>query len=174
MRVTQATGYYGHQVVNVLSQWVGGETEFWGRCKRSVILADWMQGVAVREIETRYSIPFAAEIQLGDIQRFANTTRFHLRSAHQILAALITIGLEEEAKFEAVHNQLEFGVPAEALTLMKPPFSFTRGEYLAAAGQGLGSVEALRQATLQHLEQNFGVERAKMLIQRLGNMAAAA
>jgi helicase len=174
VRVTQATGYYGYAVVSVLRQWVGGELEVWARCKRSVILADWMAGIAVREIETRYSIPWAAEIQLGDIQRFANTTRFHLRSAHQILAALITIGPDEEAQFEAVYDQLEFGVPKDAVGLMKAPFNFARGEYLTAAAQGLGTLPAFQQATLQQLEHAFGRERAGMLGQELGTLADAA
>jgi len=42
---------YGPVGLRVLRRWVDDEIAFWGRCKRAAILADWMDGVSIQEIE---------------------------------------------------------------------------------------------------------------------------
>src|SRR4030066_295015 len=81
---------YGSPVAGLLQQYVAGRHEYWQRCKRAAIVWDWIQGLPVEEIERRYAInPFQGVVNYGDISRITENTRFHLRSAHQVIAALI-------------------------------------------------------------------------------------
>lgn len=52
IRVSQAASRFGEIVVPALRCWVSDKIEFWGRCKRAAILADWLEGVSIQEIET--------------------------------------------------------------------------------------------------------------------------
>jgi hypothetical protein len=105
IRVSQAASRFGDSVVQALRRWVGDEIAFWGRCKRAAILADWMEGVSIQEIERSFSVPFGGQVQSGDITRFADATRFHLRSARQILSALLTMTPEQEVEFDLIGRQ---------------------------------------------------------------------
>ena len=51
IRVSQAASRFGDAVVQALRRWVGDEIAFWGRCKRAAILADWMEGASIQEID---------------------------------------------------------------------------------------------------------------------------
>ena len=128
IRVSQAASRFGDTVVQALRRWVADEIAFWGRCKRAAILADWMEGVSIQEIERSFSVPFGGQVQSGDISRFADATRFHLRSARQILSALLTMTPEQEVEFDLIDRQLEFGVPAALVPFMETPFLLSRGE----------------------------------------------
>ena len=99
-------------------------------------------------------------MQSGDIQRFADATRFHLRSAHQIIAALLSMTPEQETEFEQVARRLEFGIPADLIELMQPPLLLSRGETLALANAGVRSRSALARAELPMLKRIVGERRA--------------
>jgi helicase len=158
-RIDQARMTFGHMIVQALQRWVGDEISFWARCKRAAILSDWMQGAAVQEIEQKYSVPFGGQIQSGDILKFADGTRFHLHSAHQVLSALLAMDQTKEEEFESVLTQLEFGVPSDLAPMMSRPFALTRGECLALATRGVRSVTILTQSDRALLVDVLGTVR---------------
>ena len=80
---------YGHSMAQTLQRYCRDQVSYWARCKRAALLFDWIEGTPVETLESRYSTtPFAGAIGYGNIVRIADATRFHLRSAHQILATL--------------------------------------------------------------------------------------
>lgn len=134
-RVNDLIVRYDHAMSRVLQRYGADEHELWRRCKRAAILFDWVEGVPVDSLERRYTAnPYAGAIRYGDIVSIADATRFHLRSAHRILAALFP---EQPAFLEAVDvllTRLEFGLPERALPLRKLPIALTRGQCLAHLG----------------------------------------
>jgi helicase len=86
IRASQVGQRFGADMAHFLQRYCDGEFEFLARCKRGVILYDWIDGVPVDEIERRYTTtPFQGAVSYGDVARIADGARFHLRSAHQIL-----------------------------------------------------------------------------------------
>jgi ATP-dependent DNA helicase len=169
-RISDAAGFFGTTIVQALQRWVSDEHSFWARCKRAAILADWMNGTPIRNIEDRYSVPFGGDVRLGDIQRFADAARFHFRSAHKILSALLTITAENEEEFQRVAKQLEFGVPADLAELMETPIALSRGECLAFASRGIRSRAALFTLPPEALLDVLGARRAHELTSTLARL----
>ena len=56
------------------------------------------------------------------MRRFADITRFHLRSASDILSILL-LGLHPQEEIDALLKQLEVGIPAELLGLLALPLA---------------------------------------------------
>jgi len=162
-RINDAVSLFGRTIVQALQRWVSDEFAFWRRCKRAAILGDWMMGTTVQAIEKRYSVPFGGQIQNGDILRYADGSRFHLQSAHQILSALLAMDPAKEMEFETAIAQLEFGVPAELTVLMRAPFSLSRGECLALADRGIRSPLSLAAAQAEILTEVLGKTRATQI-----------
>lgn len=135
---------YGNAICRLLQRYGADEHEFWRRCKRAAILFDWVEGVSVENLERSYTAnPYAGAIRFGDIVSIADATRFHLRSAHRILAALFP---DQPAFLEAVDvllTRLEFGIPERALPLRKLPVPLTRGQSLALLREGVHTPEAV-------------------------------
>jgi helicase len=96
-------------------------------------LFDWIRGVSIEEIERRYAStnPYSGNISYGDVRKFADLTRFQLRSAHQIASLIFPGQFLDEKAIDALLKQLEVGIPADSLDLLELPFSLSRGEYLA-------------------------------------------
>lgn len=163
-RISDAMAFFGAEVVQTLQRWAPDENAYRGRCKRAAILADWMGGTSIRDIENRYSVPFGGAIQLGDIQRFADATRFHFQSAQRILSILLAMTPVQEQEFEVVARQLEFGVPPELMALMEAPIGLSRGEALAARERGIQSPVHLVHTPLDKLVELFGDRRSKQII----------
>jgi len=140
VRPNQAAQRFGQQVVALLQRYVEDQHDYWARCKRASILWDWISGTPVSQIEQVYSVtPFAGKIGYGDIRRFADTTRFHLRAGYQIAAALFTeYGTRGEA-VDILLKRLEIGLPTGALGLLALPLALDRGEYLALHARGTTS-----------------------------------
>lgn len=161
VRIQQAAERYGDEAVRLMQRYVDDEFEYWKRCKRAAILWDWVEGVAIDEIEKRYSTNlYQGRVNHGDVRRFADTTRYHLRSAHQILAALfLNEGPSDEA-MELLLRRLEFGLRAESLPLLELPLSLTRGQMLALSGNGLVTFQAARAAAKSLLVALIGEEAA--------------
>jgi len=135
------------------------------RCKRALILADWIDGVAVDEIERRYSPNAFSTIAAGDITGYADSSRFYLQSAFKMASVIFGgVGLTE-AEVTGLTRQLEVGIPAAALPLMDVPFALTRGEYLALHSLAINDLAALRAADQPRLIALLGKRRAMQLIQ---------
>jgi len=137
VRVNDAIQRYGRSAANALQRYCREEMDVWRRCKRAAMLYDWIEGKSVEELERSYTTnPFQGTVNYGDVTRIADSTRFHLRSAHQIVSAL----LPEQAAFlealDEVLRRLEFGLPSRSLPLLRLPISLTRGQYLALTAAG--------------------------------------
>jgi helicase len=143
-RVNDFIVRYSQPMLRLLQRYGADEQELWRRCKRAAILFDWVEGVPVDSLERRYTVnAYAGAIRYGDIVSIADATRFHLRSAHRILAALFP---EQPSFLEAVDvvlTRLEFGLPERALPLRKLPVALTRGQCLALLEAGVQTPEAI-------------------------------
>ena len=144
VRAADATQRFGQQIVQAMQRYCRDQFEFWARCKRAAILYDWIEGTAVEVLEKRYSTtPFGGAIGYGNIIGIADATRFHLRSAHQIVSTLLPDRPEFLQALDEILQQLELGLPTSVLPLTKLPVPITRGQYLALAAAGVRDAEAL-------------------------------
>jgi hypothetical protein len=140
-RPGEAADRYGSDTVRLLQAAARSHHDYYGRCKRAAILWDWMRGTPMEEIEQRFSTtPFQGKIGHGDVRCFADSTRFHLRSAHRIATVMFVGQGPSEASVEELLKQLELGIPREALGLLSLPLSLSRGEYLTLHGEGIRTV----------------------------------
>ena len=164
IRVSQVNQRYGFGVSQQLQKYAADQFEFLCRCKRAAILWDWIEGTPIDELERRYTTnPFQGSIGYGDIIRIAEGTRFHLRSAHQILAALFPENPSFLAALDEILLRVELGMPASALVLTKLPFSLARGQYLALLGQGCSRVKDVQALSDEVLDACVGTSDAKRL-----------
>jgi len=141
-RIGQATQRFGTSVVQILQRFAPDVRDYWARCKRAAVLFDWMRGVRVEIIESNFSTtPYFGRIEMGDIRRFADTTRFLLRSATEILG-LVAPEANVSEHIDSVLNQLEVGIPVEALGLLALPPILTRGQLLDLYTAGISTPSA--------------------------------
>ncbi|HXS54010.1 MAG TPA: DEAD/DEAH box helicase [Usitatibacter sp.] len=142
-RITDAQQRYGSESVRLLQRFANETQDYWARCKRAAILWDWMHGVSTEEIERHFSpTPYQGRVTYGDIRRIADATRFHLRSAQQVIAVLVTDDVEILRSIDATLESLEVGLPRESLGLLDMRASLNRGQYLALHQAGVRSKEA--------------------------------
>ena len=160
----EVTRYYGRDVTRMLQRGASNRYEHWGRCKRAAILWEWTRGYPTREIEKKYSVtPYGGSVGAGDIRRFADRTRFHLRSAFDIADVLLLGEGPDEKVVDRLLRQLEVGLPAGALGLLDLPLRLTRGEYLALHEAGFEQAEEVRKAPTSGLSGHVGETRAEEL-----------
>ena len=116
VRPGEASSRYGADTTRLLQRHVDDEFDYLARCKRAAILFDWINGESIDTIEKKQpsANPYQGKISHGDIRRFADTTRYHLRAAHQILSVLFIDQGPSANSVEALLRQLEFGLPAGA------------------------------------------------------------
>lgn len=137
VRIQDVSQQYGPGVARALQRLAQDMHQYWARCKRAAILWDWIKGVPVERIEANYSpTPFQGVIGYSDIRRFADVTRFHLRSAHQIASVLFPGQGADAQAVEKLLKRLEVGLPEDALPLLALPVPLARGQYLALYRNG--------------------------------------
>lgn len=174
VRVNDAIQRYGHQLPRFLQRYGADEHEVWRRCKRASILHDWIEGIPVDVMEHHYTTnPYQGSISYGDIASIAETTRFHLRSAHRILVALFPEQPAFLAEIDELLTRLEAGLPTRALPLLSLPLS--RGQYLALVEAGVLDIEAVRAMLDADLSARVGATsavRLKTALQPGGQLSA--
>ena len=152
-RVSDVIQKYGDGVSRTLQRYGADEHELWRRSKRASILFDWVEGVPVDVLERTYTAnPYQGAIRYGDIMSIAEGTRFHLRSAHRILAALFPDQPDFLTALDVLLTRLEFGLPEAALPLAGIRPRLSRGQCLALIQIGvvtLDQLSALDDARLQ-------------------------
>jgi helicase len=164
VRAGEVARHFGHQMPALLQRYCGDQFVFWGRCKRAALLHDWIAGTPVDALEANYSTnKFGGTIGYGDIIRIADATRFHLRSAHQILAALFPDQQEFVKGLDEILYRLELGLPHGALVLTQAPVRMTRGQYLALFAMGVRSLSDLENLNDDNLRMAVGVSTAELL-----------
>ncbi len=153
----EAARRFGTPIVNALQRFADDNFSYFARCKRACILWDWISGTAVDKIEEKYSAtPFQGKIGYGDIRKFADATRFHLRAAHQITSLLFVTGGPTEDVIDRLLRQLEIGLPADALGIVDIPVDLGRGDYLALLNAGVRTVEQVWQHSDEQVLQILG------------------
>ncbi len=163
-RTRDVSSRYGHSITSILQRYCADRFEFWARCKRAALVYDWIEGIPIDALEKRYSTtPFAGAIGYGNIIGIADATRFHLRSAHQILATLLPDQQEFLKELDEVLQRLEFGLPFAALPLAKLRVALTRGQCLALFGAGVTTSDHIRGMDDESLRQCVGRPTAGLL-----------
>lgn len=163
-RISQAAQRYGAEISRVLQRYCPDEIEFWRRCKRAAILGDWVDGEVIEDIERRYTTNvIQGSIGYGDIARIADSTRFHLRSAHQIVSALFPNEPGFLAGLDEVLKRLEFGLPADAIGLTSLWIPLTRGQLLALSRGGCKSIDEVKALPIERLIECVGAAAASSL-----------
>ena len=164
VRPSEASTKFGADTVRLLQRHVDDEFDYFARCKRAAILFDWIHGEPVEAIEKKYSPnPYQGRIGHGDIRRFADTTRYHLRAAHQILGVLFIDQGPSVESVEALLRQLEFGVPTAALPLTELPTPLSRGEILALFARGISAIGAFWEMLKSQLADVLSTTRIAQL-----------
>lgn len=164
VRQQEAAVRYGPDTVRLLQKYARDELDYYARCKRAALLWDWVHGIPVDEIEGRYTPnPYQGRIGHGDVRKFADTTRFHLRSAHQIASIMLVGQGPDEEAIESMLRQLEVGIPSDALDLLSLSVPLTRGEYLALNSANVKTVESLWALSKDQIEQLLGPVRTVQL-----------
>lgn len=167
VRASEVAQRYGQPMTRTLQRYAHDETEFWCRCKRASLLYDWIEGTPVDALEKRYSTnPFQGAVSYGDIMRIADATRFHLRSAHQIVTTLLPDQPEFLKGLDVILQQIEFGLPTTALPLTKLPVLLTRGQYLALKNAGATTLEGVNALSDERLRDCVGSGVAAQLKRR--------
>ncbi len=157
-----ASARVGNVVVNLLQKFAGGEMfTYYARCKRVAILFDWINGVPTERIEAEYTMnPYQGKVGYGDIRRFADATRYHLRTVAPIASLILVDRCPTGESIDILLKQLEVGVPRDSLDLLKLPIGFERGEYLALYGKGIKTYEAFWAVPGENLIRILGSDRA--------------
>lgn len=160
---------YGHPMAQTLQRYCRDQVSYWARCKRAALLFDWIEGTPVETLESRYSTtPFAGAIGYGNIVGIADATRFHLRSAHQILATLFPGEPAFLAGLDEIVQRLEFGLPARALPLSILKVRLTRGQCLALMSVSVTSAIDLDSLSAERLIECLGKVTALLLRPNIG------
>jgi helicase len=164
VRASDANQRYGQQMVQAMQKYCRDEIEFWCRCKRASIIFDWIEGTSIDSLEKRFTTnPFQGAIGYGDISRIVDGTRFHLRSAHQILSALFPDRPDFLKELDEILKRLEFGLPANSLKLVEIPTPMTRGQYLSLINVQANKPEDVYALTDTVLINCVGKATAKLL-----------
>lgn len=163
---SKAAALFGSEVVNSLQRNAENSLSWYARCKRSLMLVNWIEGMSVEEIEQRFTAtPFYA-IEYGHIQSVVSATRFHLRAAVEIATVMVADTPLSEDDLEVFLKRLEVGLPEEALDLLEVPALLTRGEYLTLLRNGIKTVAELWALNDADIKGILGEVRAK----ELGNL----
>ncbi|CAG9217792.1 Replicative superfamily II helicase [Paraburkholderia tropica] len=163
-RVADASQRYGHAAIRLLSRFGADEACFRRRCKRAAIMHDWLSGVPADVIEQRYSPnPYQGAISYGDIIAIADSTRFHVRSAQRILAALFPEQADMADAVDKLLIGLEFGLPEEGLGLVQVPIPLNRGQRLALLAHGARDSAQIMQMSDADLIACIGSESASQV-----------
>jgi len=154
---------YGQSIVATLQRNVSDFFGYYARCKRALLLWEWIHGVPMEHIEQSYSVNAYNTVGYGDVRSCADTTRFHLRAANQIATVMFIDKGPSEESVETILKQLEVGIPADALELLSLPLTLTRGEYLSLYHAGVRKPEDLWERPVAFLHELMGPERAAQL-----------
>jgi replicative superfamily II helicase len=155
---------FGFNLVPTLQRFAPDKIGYLARCKRACVVSDWIEGIPTDEIERTYTTQiYAAPFNYGDIRNVADTTRFHLRCARQIVSLLLLSVPAFEQEIDDLLMQLEVGLPKDTLDLLAIPVALHRGDYLALRSVGVRTREQLWQMQQSHLEALLGRSVSKQI-----------
>jgi replicative superfamily II helicase len=166
-RAEEVTRQFGRQISGLLQQRAGTDRGYFARCKRALILADWIAGLPVEEIERRYTANPFVPVGHGDIRGLADATRFYLASAARIAVIVHTDARLGEENVEQLLKRIDLGLPEQALGLTDLDLALDRGEYLSLFNAGIHNREQLAAATDGQLSSIVSTERTDQIRVRL-------
>lgn len=146
---------FGWDVTRMLRHRATSDRQFYARCKRALIIADWLDGVAVGDIEGRYSPNTFVRVGHGDIRGYADGSRFLLESILRI-SAIVLERAEDPDSVATLLKRLDLGVPVEVLELTELPIALSRGELLGLWRAGLHSLAQIAGTPIEDLERIIG------------------
>jgi hypothetical protein len=138
----EAGGRFGFDVARSLSHRAESDVAFYARCKRALIVSDWIAGESTTDIEERYSSNAFSRVGHGDIRGYADGSRFLLDSALRISAIVLGRAEDQEAA-GLLLTRLDLGLPADAIAISGIAFPLTRGEILALFRAGVRDQAAI-------------------------------
>lgn len=146
---------FGHSLANALRMRARSDKEYYARCKRALIVAEWLDGVPSSDIEGRYTVNPFSPVGHGDIRGFADGSRFLLEAAMRIASIVLQIGMDEEENV-AFFKRLELGIPASALPLTALGVALNRGEILRLWQRGIRTRDNVAALGREELESLMG------------------
>lgn len=155
MRQRDAASRFGNEIISTLQRYTNGdEFVYYARCKRAAILYDWISGIPTPTIENTFKSnnPYFGNISYGDIRRFADFTRFQIRSAYKIASLIYPGQMLDESKVDSLLRQLEVGIPLEALGLLEIQTNMSREEYIALYNKGIRDKETFDSTNKEDLK----------------------
>ena len=148
---------YGTPLARALQEQAEDSLAYYARCKRAMVLKSWISGVPMETIEREATTnPYQGRVSPGDVRKFAEATRFHLRPAFQIATVLLLAAAPPDEKVDRLLKQLEVGLPEDAVELLNLGLPLNRGEYLALRAAGLNTSDQVWQSSEQQLEGILG------------------
>jgi helicase len=169
----RVTEHYGEDVTLRLQYGAKDNFDYYARCKRSAILWSWISGNAIESIEQEFSAtPYAGSVGAGDIRSIADRTRLYLRAAFKIADVLLLGQGPNEDDLDALLNQLETGLPLEALDLLTLQFELSRGEYLALYRAGYTSAQFVLALSSEQIQPYLEPQRLEKIADLLLSKAS--
>jgi replicative superfamily II helicase len=148
---------FGFEMAQVLRMRADTDRTFLGRCKRALIVADWIAGVPTGDIEAGYSANAFSRVGHGDIRGFADGSRYLLESAVRIANIVLQHAIDEPA-LNSLLRRLDLGVPAEMLPMMDLGVEFTRSDLLTLWRVGVTSLDAADARSVDELTTLIGAK----------------
>lgn len=158
-----ASSRFDGNAVDLLKSFAPDMNAYWARCKRAAILGDWILGLPIEQIEQKYSANAYSHVGYGDVRNIADATRFHMRSARQIVSLLVSASVDFEEQVDNLLVQLELGIPREALALAELPISLERSQYLLLLSAGVTTHAQLWACDRESLKGIVGEAAAERL-----------
>jgi helicase len=153
----RVSGMFGMEAVRTLQRFAPDNAGYLARCKRASVISEWIDGIPAEDIERTYTTNiYAAPFNYGDIRNIADTTRFHLRSARRVVSLLLTSTPAFEQEIDNLLLQLEAGLPADALDLLRLPIALHRGDYLALRSVGVVTRDRLWEMSRGQIDEVLG------------------
>lgn len=160
-RQQQVSQRFGYEIARVLWHRAESDIKYYARCKRALIIADWIEGVAISDIETAYTTNPFAPVRHGDIRGFADGSRFLLESVLRI-SAIVQGRADDPESVATLLKRLDLGIPQDAFALTDLPLVLTRGEILELRARGLLTVEHLIETSEEALVYALGRRGAQL------------
>ncbi|MBX3490327.1 DEAD/DEAH box helicase [Parvibaculum sp.] len=152
---------FGSDLIRLLRRAATSDRAYYARCKRALIVADWIDGIPVRDIEDEYSLNPFNRVGFGDIRGFADGSRFLLESAIRIASIIFEQPMDEE-RTEALFRRLDLGVPAEMLSIVDLKAGLERGELLTLWRAGVDTPTKIAAMSIEALEHLIGRRAAQL------------
>jgi replicative superfamily II helicase len=151
----QANWRFDANVVQLMRLRAESDRAYYARCKRALVVADWIAGEATSDIERTYSSNAFSPMGAGDIRGFADGTRYLFDAVIRITSIVTEIAFDS-AEVDALLKRLDLGLPPEALALTELPVRLDRGAILALWRDGLTTVDGIAGAGLERLRTVVG------------------